>query len=172
MIWQDAMRCIHVGSVNVVEYYEDWVVHTPSQEFMVPSIIMQKRYEPFEREVVCNKDNIFLRDRYTCAYCNEQFTNEDRLSLDHIFPKSLGGQITWTNAITSCKPCNNKKGNNVRIRPNFPAYKPSYYDLVAKRREFPITIPEAAWVPYLSWPEDNVIVKPRKNKNNVIRLAA
>jgi 5-methylcytosine-specific restriction endonuclease McrA len=171
MTWQDAVKAVWMETVSVVEYYPDWVVHSPTLTLRVPSIVMNKTYVYFERENNCNPENIFLRDKYTCAYCSDNFYHKQgMLSLDHIFPKSLGGKITWTNAITSCKPCNNKKGNDIRVRPKFSAYEPSYFDLVAKRRQFPIIIPEESWVQYLSWPDENVVVRQRKR--SLIQLAA
>lgn len=34
------------------------------------------------------------------------------LSLDHVIPKARGGQLTWTNTVTACYPCNYKKGSS------------------------------------------------------------
>ncbi len=52
---------------------------------------------------------LFLRDNYSCLYCGKQFSPR-RLSLDHIYPQSLGGKTIWTNASTACVPCNQRKG--------------------------------------------------------------
>ncbi len=54
--------------------------------------------------------NILLRDDETCQYCGKRGRD---LTLDHIIPRSRGGQSTWENLVASCKLCNGKKGNRL-----------------------------------------------------------
>jgi 5-methylcytosine-specific restriction endonuclease McrA len=54
--------------------------------------------------------NILLRDEDTCQYCGKRSRD---LTLDHIIPRSRGGQSTWENLVASCKTCNGKKGNRL-----------------------------------------------------------
>ncbi len=61
----------------------------------------------YKNKVPFSKRNIFVRDRYACAYCG---TNKD-LTIDHIMPVSRGGKTNFDNCIAACRPCNNKKGN-------------------------------------------------------------
>lgn len=49
---------------------------------------------------------ILKRDRHTCQYCG--YTG-DRLTVDHVLPKSRGGSESWQNLVASCLPCNNSK---------------------------------------------------------------
>jgi 5-methylcytosine-specific restriction endonuclease McrA len=51
-----------------------------------------------------------MRDRYTCQYC-QQVLNTGDLTLDHVIPRSRGGETTWENLVACCNLCNNKKGN-------------------------------------------------------------
>lgn len=53
---------------------------------------------------------LFARDRYLCAYCGDVFTMRE-LTCEHIVPVSRGGANVWTNVVTTCKCCNNRKGN-------------------------------------------------------------
>jgi 5-methylcytosine-specific restriction endonuclease McrA len=53
---------------------------------------------------------LFARDGWRCAYCG---TASGRLTLDHIIPRSRGGDSVWENVVTSCAPCNLKKGNRL-----------------------------------------------------------
>lgn len=48
---------------------------------------------------------IYARDGFACAYCGA----EDRLSLDHVRPSSLGGGNQATNLVTACIPCNSAR---------------------------------------------------------------
>lgn len=55
---------------------------------------------------------LYARDRYMCAYCGD--VHEPKfLTIDHVHPKSKGGLNTWSNCVTSCKPCNLRKGNKL-----------------------------------------------------------
>lgn len=56
------------------------------------------------------RDILYMRDRFICAYCGQRVANA-KLTIDHIHPKSKGGQNTWTNAVTACKPCNHYKAD-------------------------------------------------------------
>lgn len=52
---------------------------------------------------------LFRRDRHVCAYCGGQFKSRD-LSRDHVVPRMQGGVDNWTNVVTACKSCNQRKG--------------------------------------------------------------
>ncbi len=54
--------------------------------------------------------NIILRDEETCQYCGKHFRE---LTLDHVIPRSRGGQSTWENLVASCRACNGRKGNHL-----------------------------------------------------------
>lgn len=54
--------------------------------------------------------NILLRDDEMCQYCGKHSRD---LTLDHVIPRSRGGQSTWENLVASCKACNGKKGNRL-----------------------------------------------------------
>ncbi|HTI15690.1 MAG TPA: HNH endonuclease [Dictyobacter sp.] len=56
------------------------------------------------------RSNILLRDDETCQYCGKHSRD---LTLDHIIPRSRGGQSTWENLVACCKHCNGKKGNRL-----------------------------------------------------------
>lgn len=50
---------------------------------------------------------IYKRDQFSCGYCG----SKQSLTIDHIIPRSRGGEDTWENLVTSCSRCNTKKGN-------------------------------------------------------------
>ena len=52
---------------------------------------------------------IFARDGYRCVYCGQVFP-PDELSVDHVQPRSRGGDRSGGNLVTACKPCNVRKG--------------------------------------------------------------
>jgi len=53
---------------------------------------------------------LFARDQQVCLYCGVQFPVRE-LSRDHVIPTSRGGRDIWTNCVTACRRCNNRKGN-------------------------------------------------------------
>ena len=51
---------------------------------------------------------IFKRDRFTCQYCGRKSPNVS-LQIDHIYPRSKGGNNNEENLRTACSDCNNGK---------------------------------------------------------------
>jgi len=97
-----------------------------SSVFPWPSVIRLKSYVkmPFKK-IILSRKNILKRDNHKCAYCGR---SDLPLTIDHIIPKSKGGDDTWENLVSACMPCNNKKGDlyleeanmKLRIRPYTP----------------------------------------------------
>jgi len=91
------------------------VIRSPSIALALPAVIRLAVYirKPFVDRVAFNKKNILRRDSYTCQYCNRR---GERLTVDHITPRSRGGDTTWTNVVAACLRCNLKKGNRLPTR--------------------------------------------------------
>ena len=86
------------------------VMRSPSRAFPLPAVIRLGVYirKPFLDRVAFNKKNILRRDGYTCQYCNRR---GERLTVDHVIPRSRGGETSWTNVVAACLRCNLRKGN-------------------------------------------------------------
>ena len=54
---------------------------------------------------------VFARDSWTCQYCG----TTSHLTVDHVIPRSRGGPSDWENIVTSCAPCNRRKGNRTTV---------------------------------------------------------
>jgi len=79
-----------------------------NDRFALPAVIKLTRYAPIPHSaVVLSRKNIYLRDNHTCQYCGKN----GPLTIDHVMPKSRGGEDTWSNVVVSCVRCNNKKGD-------------------------------------------------------------
>lgn len=52
------------------------------------------------------------RDKNTCLYCGGEFATRD-LTRDHVIPVSRGGEDTWSNVVSACKPCNHRKADRL-----------------------------------------------------------
>lgn len=93
-----------------------------------PLIIRLLSYVRFRiKSLRINRQRIFKRDNFRCAYCDSQ----KNLTIDHILPKSRGGDNSWINLITCCRNCNRYKDNKtpeeaglkLKIKP----YEPSIF---------------------------------------------
>jgi 5-methylcytosine-specific restriction endonuclease McrA len=59
------------------------------------------------KKIILSRKNILRRDNHKCQYCGSTVN----LTVDHIIPKSKGGEDTWENLVTACIRCNNRKGD-------------------------------------------------------------
>lgn len=55
---------------------------------------------------------LFRRDLHLCMYCGVHL-GERELTRDHVIPSSRGGRDVWTNVVTACRRCNQRKGNRL-----------------------------------------------------------
>ncbi|MFN7919021.1 MAG: HNH endonuclease [Bryobacteraceae bacterium] len=85
--------------------------HAARHHFPVPSVIRLLEYRriPHQSRALSRK-NILMRDRHTCQYCYKSGQTAN-LTLDHVVPRSRGGETTWENLVACCHECNNRKGN-------------------------------------------------------------
>jgi 5-methylcytosine-specific restriction endonuclease McrA len=91
------------------EPHEDWV-KAVNFEIQVPRVIRLLFYDRLPKQAVrFNRRNIFARDANRCQYCGKRFPTSE-LSLDHVLPRSRGGETSWENIVCSCVKCNVKKG--------------------------------------------------------------
>ena len=121
-------------------------MRTVTSNFFRPLVIRLNRYVsiPFKK-ISLTRQNIFKRDGFRCGYCGTR----DDLTLDHILPKSRGGQDTWHNLVTACQKCNTYKGNRTpeeaEMRLLTKPYRPSF---IMYLRDFSGKVAEE-WKPYL-----------------------
>jgi 5-methylcytosine-specific restriction endonuclease McrA len=72
----------------------------------IPSVIRLIHFVrvPFRSRVPLSRRAVFARDRHRCQYCNRGAEN-----IDHVVPRSRGGEHTWENVVASCRACNARK---------------------------------------------------------------
>ncbi|KAJ8613498.1 hypothetical protein CTAYLR_002170 [Chrysophaeum taylorii] len=106
--WQDAIKAVWQGRVNVVHTYEV-LIRSATTSFELPSVVVLKQYErKVVKPVRFSRGLLFLRDEYRCQYCARAARD---LTCDHVVPRSKGGTTTWTNTVAACVVCNAKKRN-------------------------------------------------------------
>jgi 5-methylcytosine-specific restriction endonuclease McrA len=131
-----AITLMQYGVAEVLENSSD-VVRSPSTVMPVPSVIRLKRYirRPRIHPIPFSRRNVMRRDFFTCQYCGAKH----ELTLDHVIPRSKGGQHGWDNVVTACRDCNQKKGDRLvdeigmplRTRPKAPNFSMYAYGHIA-----------------------------------------
>jgi len=108
----DSWREVSQFRAKYQREHHDWV-RCVKFELAVPRIIRLLFYDRLPRQPVkFNRRNIYARDGNRCQYCGRKFpTNE--LSLDHVVPRSRGGDTAWSNIVCCCVDCNVRKGGRV-----------------------------------------------------------
>jgi 5-methylcytosine-specific restriction endonuclease McrA len=78
---------------------------------MYPSVLRLREFAKIPHRVhEPSRRNILLRDRHQCMYCAVRH-RPDKLTLDHVIPKSRGGLKTWGNLVACCEKCNRFKAD-------------------------------------------------------------
>ena len=129
LTWQESIKLVWLDRINVLEWHEDWQVHSPNITMTVPSVMMVREYVKRRTNTSFNRSNVYLRDNYICQYCKQMFGHKD-LTLDHVVPKSKGGKTEWTNVVSACRKCNNDKASHTHIKPYKQPRKPDFLQLV------------------------------------------
>ncbi|MEE9275633.1 MAG: HNH endonuclease [bacterium] len=106
-----AIRMMLVGKAESVEA-DGVMIRSERMRFRLPVVIRLRRYVKLPRygEIPFSKKNIYRRDGYTCQYCSEMAGS---LTMDHVVPRSRGGETTWENVVCCCRACNARKGNRL-----------------------------------------------------------
>ena len=129
LTWQESIKLVWLDKINVLEWHEDWQVHSPNHTMTVPSVMMVREFVKRRTSTSFSRSNVYLRDNYICQYCKQMNSYKD-LTLDHVIPKSKGGKTEWTNIVSACRKCNNQKGNHTHIKPYKQPRKPDFLQLV------------------------------------------
>ena len=135
-----------LGKAEIVCNSNGKKVRSVYRTFDCPSIVRLSLFikVPYKR-IILSRKNILRRDNHKCQYCGSTVN----LTVDHIIPKSKGGEDIWENLVTACIKCNNKKGDRtpedakmvLKVSPK----KPSHITFI---KNFLGNIDED-WKPYL-----------------------
>ena len=103
------------NSVTVEELDGDRVLRSAHAEFPVPSVIRRREYINVRKRREASgakRMRIYMRDKFRCQYCGDKKAANEP-TLDHILPRSRGGDNSPLNIVTACVMCNNRKGNRL-----------------------------------------------------------
>ncbi|MGQ0629593.1 MAG: HNH endonuclease [Sporichthyaceae bacterium] len=122
------------------------VLHSATATIALPAVVRLHRFVrvPYRAGVPLTRRAIFARDGGQCVYCGAAAN-----SVDHVVPRSRGGEHSWENVVAACRRCNHVKsdravselGWGVRISPRAPT-GPAWRILSTGRHD-------PRWLPYL-----------------------
>lgn len=113
----------------------------------LPSVVKLTRYVkvPYRRVVPVTRRAVFGRDGNKCQYCGGPAE-----SLDHVTPRSRGGEHSWENVVACCRACNVRKGDRTPSESGFSLMTepgpPRRFAWIYATTGFAI---EQTWIPYL-----------------------
>jgi 5-methylcytosine-specific restriction endonuclease McrA len=89
---------------------QDLEVHAEKLSMTRPSVIRLVTYvripfQSFRRKIT--RRAVFARDGWECQYCGRRGS----LTMDHVVPRSKGGDTSWENVVACCAGCNRRKGD-------------------------------------------------------------
>jgi 5-methylcytosine-specific restriction endonuclease McrA len=155
MLWNDSAKVVDPEDYQLYGW-EEWMtlappagapcIRTPRVRLRVPEVVALQQYDRIPLAAVTfSRRNVVKRDHHTCQYCGAQPGVED-LTVDHVLPRSQGGQSSWINCVAACMECNARKANRtpdqagMRLKraPTRPEWKP-FYALHGPGHEFRLT---------------------------------
>lgn len=105
-----AMKLIVNDKADYLHILETKTIKTSSGTSLTIPTVIRLKYQikkKYNLQYKVSRVGVYSRDNFTCQYCGK--TNVE-LSLDHVYPKHLGGEHSWENLVTCCKKCNGQKG--------------------------------------------------------------
>ena len=139
--------------------FDDWI---RSVNFLVqvPRVIRLLNFDRVPKQTLrFNRRNLFARDGHRCQYCGKNAPPQ-QLSMDHVVPRSRGGQTTWENIVCCCVKCNTRKGGRTpkeaRMQLLKTPSKPRYNPLLAQKLNNP---KYESWRTFLNLPKSNRVNK-------------
>ena len=130
-------------------------IRSPTVRVPMPAVIRLRRYINVPRRGArWSRRGVLQRDGYRCIYCGIQAGESQRgrvltkgdFTVDHLIPRSRGGQNTWGNTACACPVCNHRKGDRTpseaHMRPLHQPFRPRYLALAV------VDLP-AAWRKYV-----------------------
>lgn len=110
--------------MEVVKTWEEWLalpirpfddyLSSPTRIVRLPSVVICSNYDKisYKKAIFPTKSNIWERDNYTCQYSGKKLSRSE-LTIDHVVPRSKGGEDSWENLVTCKKEINHHKGDKL-----------------------------------------------------------
>ncbi|MCL5972797.1 MAG: HNH endonuclease [Ferrimicrobium sp.] len=140
-----AIGLVVVGKADVVLETSN-VLRSARMTIPEPSVIKLRYFVrvPHLRRVAPTKRAIFARDHHRCQYCGAPAEN-----VDHVIPRSRGGQHRWDNVVASCRSCNSRKRDRMLSETNFVLRRPPETPRGRTSAIILLGLVRDEWLPYL-----------------------
>lgn len=162
MLFSEKARVIEPTSYQAMTW-DDWSklklqatdekIASANMYFKVPEVILLTDYEKVPQpRIRLSRRNLFKRDKLECQYCGVTPGSQE-LTIDHVIPKSQGGQTVWENCVLSCINCNRKKadktlnqaGMKLRKKPVKPVANSFHYQTMKPIKSWEAFLGESYW---------------------------
>ncbi|HWR01995.1 MAG TPA: HNH endonuclease [Chlorobaculum sp.] len=142
-----AVLLLFCGKAVIVANHPEHRIRTIYESFPMPSIVRLTVFVRVHyRSAILNRKNLLRRDGFRCQYCGSK---DLPLTIDHMVPKSRGGEDSWENLVTACKPCNTFKGDRTPQEAGMIAHnKPTRPSQITLMRQHYVPVYDD-WKPYL-----------------------
>ncbi len=126
----------------------DDIFRSERQTLRVPSVLRLTRYVrvPYHAHVGLTRRAVFARDGNRCAYCQGPAE-----TIDHVIPRSRGGEHIWTNVVAACARCNHLKGNRTPAEIGWRLHVAPRAPQGAAWRILGHRVPDPRWADWLGW---------------------
>lgn len=132
----------------IIEVAGEGEFRSPSTTIPVPAVVRLKSYVrvPYRAYKPLTNKAVLARDQYECAYCDKRKAD----TVDHVIPRSRGGEHAWTNVVAACRKCNAAKADKMLSELDWTLkwepYTPqgTYWLIVG------VPNVDSAWEPYLA----------------------
>lgn len=123
--WESSIIKLVRDKADLLESYDEGI-QGANDTYSRPCVVRLSYKVDVPRKIfepTFTRENVYYRDDYSCQYCGESKSRSE-LTLDHVLPKSRGGQTHWNNIVASCKSCNLEKGDRTPQEADMPDVSP------------------------------------------------
>jgi len=129
MTVREAFKDLFAGTAKIIDPmdctthdFESWIllpavdghpcIKTYMSAIRLPEVIVLDSDGRFGRrdKIAFSRRNLLKRDGNVCQYCGRS-AGKEKLTIDHVYPKSRGGKNGWLNSVAACWTCNSAKKN-------------------------------------------------------------
>jgi 5-methylcytosine-specific restriction endonuclease McrA len=135
-----------LGETAEMLHASDAIMHSPSIAVAVPSVVRLRRYVrvPYRWNTPLNRRSVFARDEHRCQYCGGPAE-----SIDHVVPRSRGGDHVWDNVVAACRPCNVRKRDRLLHETSMRLLRLPSVPRGSSWLTFALGVVPETWTPYL-----------------------
>jgi 5-methylcytosine-specific restriction endonuclease McrA len=161
-VWNETARIVDPDDFQLY-CWNDWaslepksageIIRAGTLELRIPEVVVLSRFDRVaEQSVSFSRRNLYKRDKFTCQYCGSQ-PGPSELTVDHVVPRSHGGETSWENCVLACVDCNAGKANRtpdqakmpLKRQPTRPKWGPLFADSQRRIESWSKFVSEAYW---------------------------